>query len=1123
MRRFEWRWMGPPAFLLLLGVGPVGSLQNWVVDQVADRATRNTPYLFSVGGVEGNLLKEFSLVNVQLRARDQNENFVEAKRVRMALRWKALLQKRLEIDRLVVEEPIVRLTWSKEHRWVVPVSPPSKKSPAALPLEIPSLIIKSGQVRMRSEATNPVSRITVARVDANAQLVDHQLEIRTIAAAVEAGTLVGSGKVRWGEHWKTILQLTTQAFPLEQLVCFSVLPPDLLRLTQTGRWDVLLDPRNIRVRSQGRLVDVPMTLAYDRPQGGTAKLQLSLDAAPVRALWRDPRLSAVGNLSINLSAIFPKGLPKEADIQGVVLLRRRGVSGLGQVVSSRLDIQRGRGPMVVSIRSDGIAADATAQVDIAAQTIESDFALQVSSFMGVAEWIPAARELEGHVEAQGSVRGPWNDLAVHANARASDLWWGNRVVDRLELTIKGGTGPSKVLQIEAQADEVGIAESESMWDVEKLTLALVRKVPRWDIQADAHFRNRSHGIYKGNVSVGKSGWTSTWETVGLDAEKGPSLRSQRPGSMGRTAKGVFEIQDLSLASGSGQIQARARLDSRSMAVDLISSRWPLGAWLPLLTPARRGDFDFDGEVHLSGARREPSGTVSIRLSSGSLQGWAFREVALKARSEPPFITVEELQIYPTVLGHDVHGAGRIPWRWVEPLAEDVPVHFRLQAPSVDPSLLTALVPTVTVDKAGVARLDIAVSGKLPDVDVHGALEARFPRLAIEKAGLNLTDVVLLAESTGRTLTVRQGTAKSKKGSLSVSGTMRLPDLKMDLVAQNLDINIPKRLTGKVNAQLALAGDLEGPDVSGEIRIRDATYTVPKKEKRKAEASDVVETEKRESPMWEGTTLNIHSVWPRGVWYREGLTKIETSGDLQVLKDEGTDELYLQGQIRIVRGTYDAYGRDFLLDSGDLVFTGPPTINPILNLRAKYPTGGTEVSLDVKGTAKEPLLTLSSNPPLPEQDIVSVLVVGKPLNQIGPTDPNGTSRAAQAAALAGNVIGGYITRELRESSMDLLSLDVVRVDPTTQGSRLTIGRYIGDKLFVSYGQPLQSSVGRVFNADYYLNRRWTVAAQTGSGAQTGTSSTDADTHVDLEFRYPLNGTDRARRNTAPMPGLTSTVP
>src|SRR6185437_15849721 len=199
-------------------------------------------------------------------------------------------------------------------------------------------------------------------------------------------------------------------------------------------------------------------------------------------------------------------------------------------------------------------------------------------------------------------------------------------------------------------------------------------------------------------------------------------------------------------------------------------------------------------------------------------------------------------------------------------------------------------------------------------------------------------------SHGKTLEVRTLGGQTPKGPIRVSGTCELPHLDLRVQGRDVAVDIPKKLQATANLDLAIGGDLEGPDIEGDVRLKNGTYTVPKPEKKKKEkkqkeaAAEVprpAASGERASALWEGTTMDVRAHWPRNVWYRDGLTKIETSGDLRIQKDEETAMPYLTGTIRIVRGTYDAYGRDFWMNSGDIVFTGPPDINPILNIRAQY--------------------------------------------------------------------------------------------------------------------------------------------------------------------------------------------
>jgi translocation and assembly module TamB len=195
----------------------------------------------------------------------------------------------------------------------------------------------------------------------------------------------------------------------------------------------------------------------------------------------------------------------------------------------------------------------------------------------------------------------------------------------------------------------------------------------------------------------------------------------------------------------------------------------------------------------------------------------------------------------------------------------------------------------------------------------------------------------------------------------------------------------------------------------------------------------------------------------------------------------------------LQGRYDYYGKEFVIESGVIQFTGSPKINPLINVVASYRSDPTVVYLDVTGTMKEPILKLRSTPPLPEQDIISVLIFGRPLNQLSP-GAGGQSTNQEMTGLAGTVLGNYLTRSLRRTGIEQLNLDVFTIAPTEQGNRVTVGRYITRNLFVSYGHTISETGEKGLTADYYLGRHWVLEGEAGS---LGSS------HADILFRYPLN--------------------
>lgn len=1102
--------------LVLVGVGVIlifqpRALQQRVVHFATERLALSTPYRLYVGDVSGNFFTYFTLHDVRLSGEGMTEDLLQAESLGVGLVWRALLQRRIEVSTIAFEKPSVRLVVGPDHKLQLPESKKKESSATALPLRIEHFTITGGRLTLINQGVYPDTRLVFEPITLKASADFPRIDLQELAVGLKSGRLESQGHLLLTTPPSADLSVETVQWPFQELLKMAMTPPELLRLTHSGQLQLQWDDGHLKIKSRGTLEGSSLRLEGQVAKGAPSRFQLDLSPLAVNRVWRDPRLVAAGTLSAHLEGAVYDPKRRDVDVTGdVTVSRKEGETESPQTGALHVALSHGRGPVKMTMLAEGFQAFATAQVDLPAQSVDSQFSLAISSFTGLAEWFPAAGEMEGKASAYGSVKGPFQNLAVTVAGRGEEIYFAGRWMEEVAVLIEGYISRTQPLQAEVNIKNFWLnEEKESPWDVNKMKIVVDGKLPLWNLKVDATFQNKVDLSYAGHVGGLPGGWQAQWDSLSLNPPGGAALKTTQPGSV-RSQYGVLEVAGLHLSDGEGEVYVQeVRFQPDTLALVVGVKALSFGPWLPAFSPGRKGEGRFDAQIRLKGSAKSPEGTADIKLSSGSLQGWRFREAGVRLRLDQPWLLVEDLRVLPTSIGHDVKGSGKIPWHLIEKKAPDLPLDITLKAPSLDPGILTAMVPGIVIDKGGNAGLIVTIDGHYPDVRVKGALSAHFPHIQIKPAGLDLRDFDAELVSNGRTLEIKQFKAKSKKGEVTMAGRMTLPELEIKIDANNLDINIPKMLEARVNAKLLLSGEVEAPDLSGEIRIREATYTKPtpkKKDKDEENSTDEMEQEKNTSPVWEATTMDVHAVWARGVWYRDGLTKIETSGDLRVQKEDDTTTPYMTGRISIMRGSYDAYGRDFLMDSGDIVFLGPPDINPALNLRAKYASGGTEVYLDVRGTLREPVLKLSSNPPLPEQDIISVLVVGRPLNQIGPTQ-NGASRDAQAAAVAGNVIGGYITRELRQSGMDVLGLDVVRVEPTTQGSRLMVGRYIGEKLFVSYGQPIQPTAGQVFDADYYLSKRWTLSAQTGSGA-TG------DTHMDLEFRYPLNGEDK-RGTTAPL--------
>jgi translocation and assembly module TamB len=212
------------------------------------------------------------------------------------------------------------------------------------------------------------------------------------------------------------------------------------------------------------------------------------------------------------------------------------------------------------------------------------------------------------------------------------------------------------------------------------------------------------------------------------------------------------------------------------------------------------------------------------------------------------------------------------------------------------------------------------------------------------------------------------------------------------------------------------------------------------------------------------------------WIRRDDADVELAGNLRLGK-EAYHPLFINGDLRLVRGWYAFQGRRFDLDEGRVIFAGDVPPAPQLDIRARNRTGEYTVTVEIGGRATEPTLTLSSEPTLEQADILSLLVFGRPARDLGSEQSLDLQRKAISLA------SGYVMPELRQSMMKSLGLDTLEVGD--EGVRA--GRYVTRDIFVTLAQDFTGRTGQVMGVEYSVTHRMSLKLST---------STRGDSAVDL---------------------------
>jgi translocation and assembly module TamB len=235
-----------------------------------------------------------------------------------------------------------------------------------------------------------------------------------------------------------------------------------------------------------------------------------------------------------------------------------------------------------------------------------------------------------------------------------------------------------------------------------------------------------------------------------------------------------------------------------------------------------------------------------------------------------------------------------------------------------------------------------------------------------------------------------------------------------------------------------------------------------------------------------------------VWIERGTqleVKLLGSIDLEL-----KEELSARGELRLGRGTINVQGRTFEVERGVVTFVRERApSNPTVVATARYTApDGTEVYADFVGPVETGTLTLRSQPPLRDDQILSVLLFGTQEGNFGASTSKDTaaSDAVGGAAIAAG--GSLVTRGLNQELRRLTALDIQTRIGESEGQPqpevvVQLSPRLTAELAYSMGTP---NPGRqqdrtYLTLDLRLFRNWSVSTTVGDAGSL---------LVDLLWRY-----------------------
>jgi translocation and assembly module TamB len=208
------------------------------------------------------------------------------------------------------------------------------------------------------------------------------------------------------------------------------------------------------------------------------------------------------------------------------------------------------------------------------------------------------------------------------------------------------------------------------------------------------------------------------------------------------------------------------------------------------------------------------------------------------------------------------------------------------------------------------------------------------------------------------------------------------------------------------------------------------------------------------------------------------TSFEGEADIRV---RGTwENPILLGRISLLNGELSFAGNRYKLVRGDIDFTNPFRLDPVLNVQATTNVQQYEVTLDISGPASRLSMNYRSDPPLPSSDIINLLALGQATES---TAYRGASSQQTPQSGATSLLSEAISNQFGGRLERLFGITRFRVDPFLAGTtneqngaaRVTIEEQVGQHLTVTYVTNVAGDQEEVIQVEYLVRPDLSIVA------------------------------------------------
>lgn len=428
--------------------------------------------------------------------------------------------------------------------------------------------------------------------------------------------------------------------------------------------------------------------------------------------------------------------------------------------------------------------------------------------------------------------------------------------------------------------------------------------------------------------------------------------------------------------------------------------------------------------------------------------------------------------------------------------------------SADLSLLNPLLTAAGRQVKGRVTLDGAVAGTMAAPRLSGAASLKGAEYQDAVQGLRIQDVAADLKADNGVIRIVSLNGKAGPGSIGGGGTLDTTEpgwpADLTITLRNARPIVSDMMTASLTGDLTVRGEaLRALTLAGKLDVPKAEINIPDSFPPEVRTLNIRRRGQKPPPPPPAATalaLDLAVATTGPVIVRGHGIDADLGGELTLKGSTGAPQV--GGGFRMQRGTLTVAGQILDFTRGKVSFDGGGVrsrLDPVLDFVAETSSGGVTATLTVSGYASAPKITLSSSPPLPQDEILAHLLFQQSSKQLTPLQMAGI---AQALASLSGISNGFDPVASIRGGLGLDRLAVSGGSGVTTGTTVEAGKYVFRNIYVGAKQGLSGGTQAQVQIDITRNLKAqaTISAGTSAAATQGAGAQDTGGTLGLSYQF-----------------------